>query len=492
MSTKNIYGKVILSLQLIVSALLIFLLTDIGILNTDGTLIVVGVLSVLWLFALMMQITRSGRKVGWVYSTFIFVLLGIFSFYLFRTNAALLRLIEPSGKDASSAQISVVVKRGSRAESLTDLKGKRFGTQASIDAEHMEEVLESLSQHYDGDMQTLAYQSYMEAAYGLFDGRVDAMLLNEAYRAMLAEEFPRFNEETLVLDSYEYKRETSTADHRGDSALQNLEVSKQPFIVYISGNDGYGAISEAGRSDVNILMAVNPTTRKILLTTTPRDYYVTLPFAPDYKDKLTHAGIYGIETSMSVLEELYDIQISYYARINFSGFQEVVDALGGVDVYSDYAFTANVDGETTTFHEGVNYGVTGAEALRFVRERYAFVEGDFQRGRNQMHMINAVIDKATSPAIIVSYLDLMDSLASAVATNMPKEKMMDLVNFQLEDKPEWDMSSQAAEGWPDSAPCYSSWGYDDAGNLIERSVVIPNEESVAACREKIYALLEGR
>ena len=244
--------------------------------------------------------------------------------------------------------------------------------------------------------------------------------------------------------SYLWKTNSMLTDLTGGEILgflSNVDVAEEPFTIYVSGNDSYGEVTlEEGRSDVNILLTVNPNTRQILMTTTPRDYYVELPFGEGCWDKLTHAGNYGIDCSMQTLERLYDVEIDYYLRVNFSGFESIVDALGGVEVYSDYAFTSLHSG----YYFDVGYNsVDGAEALAFVRERYAFEEGDVQRGKNQMAMIRAIMDKATSPAVISGYLSLMDSVSDSFITNMPKGSISDLVKMQLNEGGSWNIVSNS-------------------------------------------------
>ena len=259
-------------------------------------------------------------------------------------------------------------------------------------------------------------------------------------------------------------------------------AASKPFTVYISGNDGYGETEAEGRSDVNILLTVNPETHQIVMTTTPRDYYIELPAERfgGARDKLTHAGIYGIDVSEEVLSELYGVHIDYYVRVNFSGFENIVDSLGGVSVWSDYDFTA-VSGES--FSYGYNE-VNGIEALAFVRERYAFTDGDFQRGRNQMYMIKAIIAKATSPSILMNYSDLLSSVESCVLTDIPKNLLTSLIRLQLDGNPEWNIVSNSVGGYGDMQPTYS-------GGSESLSVIWPDEESVAAAAELIRRCING-
>ena len=258
-------------------------------------------------------------------------------------------------------------------------------------------------------------------------------------------------------------------------AAPDVEVAEEPFTVYISGNDSYGEVTTAeGRSDVNILLTVNPNTRQILMTTTPRDYYVELPFGEGCWDKLTHAGNYGIDCSMQTLEALYDVEIDYYLRVNFSGFESIVEALGGVDVYSEYEFTA---ASGHYFMQGYN-AVDGPAALAFVRERYAFEAGDVQRGRNQMAMIQAIIDKAMSPALLTGYMGLMESVSDSFVTNMPKSSVGDLMKLQLREGGSWNVVTNSVSGYVSEAYTYS-----DSSQLL--SVMLPDEASVQYAAELI-------
>ena len=285
--------------------------------------------------------------------------------------------------------------------------------------------------------------------------------------------------------SYLWKTNSMLTDLTGGEILgflSDVDVSEEPFTIYVSGNDSYGEVTlEEGRSDVNILLTVNPNTRQILMTTTPRDYYVELPFGEGCWDKLTHAGNYGIDCSMQTLERLYDVEIDYYLRVNFSGFESIVDALGGVEVYSDYAFTSLHSG----YYFDVGYNsVDGAEALAFVRERYAFEEGDVQRGKNQMAMIRAIMDKATSPAVIPGYLSLMDSVSDSFITNMPKGSISDLVKMQLNEGGSWNIVSSSVNGYVSEAYTYS-----DSSQLL--SVMMQDEASVQHASELIEKCENG-
>ena len=271
--------------------------------------------------------------------------------------------------------------------------------------------------------------------------------------------------------------------------LSNAEakkITKEPFVVYLSGVDTRGDLTEKARSDVNIIAAVNPVTKQVVLINTPRDYYVDLA-GTNSKDKLTHAGLYGVQTSMDTLGNLYGVDVQHYIRINFAGFINIVDALGGVDVYSDQAFTSvGSPGyyDPTTFAEGWNH-LDGKAALAFARERHAFKTGDVQRGINQMKVIDAMLNKIKSPALLMGFSKIMDSAADCFVTSLSQNQISALVRMQLSDFAEWNIESYTVTGSSGSSTkCYSAKGQ-------KLYVMKPDENSVAKAKEMIAAVLGG-
>ncbi len=278
-------------------------------------------------------------------------------------------------------------------------------------------------------MKTEEYESLTDEANALLNGNVDAAVFNEGYMSMIDESVEGFSEKVKILYQYGVKTEVKKE--------KNVDVT-EPFNVYISGIDVDGPITTNSRSDVNLIMTVNPQTKKILLTTTPRDYYVTIPeVSGEKRDKLTHAGIYGVDRSMATLENLYGIDISYYARINFTSLVKIVDALDGVDVDSDYEFTT-LHGNYK-INKGMNH-LNGEQALGFARERYSFEDGDNQRGRDQEKVLTAIIHKATTPAILKNANELIAGVSDSVQTNMTSEEMSKFIQMQLDDPSSWNVS----------------------------------------------------
>ena len=275
------------------------------------------------------------------------------------------------------------------------------------------------------------------------------------------------------------------------------KITKEPFTVYISGIDvmhdpSSGKLvnseGESGqeRSDVNILAVVNPQTRQILLVTTPRDYYVVIPgISEGMSDKLTHAGLYGVDASMDTLAALYETEIKYYARMNFNALIEIVDTLGGVDVYSECEFTTGYESsgnDTFTVTKGYNH-LNGARALAFSRERNNLPEGDFQRGRNQQAVITAMMRKMLSPAMLLKAGSVMSSVGENAETNLSRAQINGLIKYQLDNGAKWSVKSIAAEGIPEDNYCYSLEGV--------ANVVVPDEESVQSIIGEINLVEEG-
>ena len=275
----------------------------------------------------------------------------------------------------------------------------------------------------------------------------------------------------------------------GDDTVTDYEamaITTEPFVVYLSGVDNRGELTEDARSDVNILAVVNPVTKRVALINTPRDYYVDLA-GTDSKDKLTHAGLYGVETSMETLGNLYGIEVDEYVRINFAGFIDIVDALDGIDVYSDYTFTSvGSPGyyDPTDFVEGWNH-LDGKAALAFARERHAFATGDIQRGINQMKVIDAMLEKIKSPALLTNYSRLLAAVADNFVTSLSSGQIAALVRMQLSDFAAWDIENCSVTGSSSSSThCYSAQGQ-------KLYVMTPDEASVDAAKALIQSVLSG-
>jgi LCP family protein required for cell wall assembly len=271
-------------------------------------------------------------------------------------------------------------------------------------------------------------------------------------------------------------RISNRAQQEGGVAANNKKVNEEPFIIYLSGMDDEGDVSLYGHSDVNIYAVCNPKTRQILLMSTPRDSFITITdgVKTGY-DKLTHAGNKGIEYSMKALTGLYGISPDYYVRVNFTGCVNIVDALGGITINSEVEFTSGWEAWYDSYHYNIGPNkCNGQQTIAFVRERKAFDDGDFQRGRNQEAAVSAIIAQATSPAILMNYSDVLDSISDMMITNMPTSTISTLVKDQLTDSTSWNIQSYSVDGYTPDELLYGQV-YDDTPPM---NVVLPYKESI--------------
>ena len=305
------------------------------------------------------------------------------------------------------------------------------------------------------------------AMEALTNKNIDVSVFNSANTQLTKESDDTFdkNFEIIATFTVQVKRTTEKAPA--------ADASK-PFAIYISGIDTYGGISTVSRSDVNMLAIANPKTQQLLLINTPRDYYVQLHGTTGTKDKLTHAGIYGVDMSRKTLEDLYQIEIPYYVRVNFSSLVSIVDTLGGIEVYSDYDFKS--------FRTGYNT-LNGKQALEFSRERYSFSEGDRQRGRNQQRVIEAIVAKMSTPGALVNYQSLLGSVGGAVQTNIPPAFITSLASSQVQSGKRWSTKSISVDGAGSMGPTYSM-------GAQQLYIMIPDQTSLQAARDAAAAQLK--
>ena len=466
---KNIAGKLITLIQLAVSVICIVLIWNSGLAPTKYLVPLIIVLLILFVITHALQYLKNNvsRYLGQIISLLMTIILAVGSVALLKTDDVLKAV---GGATYKTDNMVVVVKKDDKADNIMDAENYRFGYQTVVDQKNTKKMVKDVEKVIGRDLKAETYESLTDEANGLLNGNIDAAIFNEGYMSLIDESVEGFSDQVKILYQYGIKTEIK----------EEKQVSvDEPFNVFISGIDVAGPITTNSRSDVNIIMTVNPQTRKILLTTTPRDYYVTIPgISGEQRDKLTHAGIYGVDASMATLEQLYGIDISYYARVNFTSLETIVDALGGVDVNSEVEFEKN----GYSFHKGVNH-MNGAQALTFSRERYSFAEGDNQRGKDQEAVLTAVIQKATSPAILKSANEILASVSDCVETNMTQDEMAKFINMQLTEGGSWNIESQAASGTGDTQACYSS-----GSQLLY--VMWPDETVVSDVSKKIKEVMK--
>lgn len=377
-----------------------------------------------------------------------------------------------STSNYSEYSMSVVVLKDSDVHNVTQLDSVTGPT--DTDNENIQKLIADIKTSQSKELTVEQSTSYLAAYKSLISGEAKAIVLNSVFENIIESEYPDYASKISKIYTKKITKEVAAP-----------KVSKnKSFNVYVSGIDTYGPISSVSRSDVNILMTVNQDSKKILLTTTPRDSYVPIADGGNnQKDKLTHAGIYGVDSSIHTLENLYGVDINYYVRLNFTSFLKLIDLLGGVDVYNDQEFTSRHG----KFHFPVgNVHLDSEQALGFVRERYSLADGDRDRGRNQQKVIVAIIQKLTSTEALKNYSDIIQGLQDSLQTNMPIETMIDLINTQLESGGSYKVNSQDLKGTGRMG--LPSYAMPDS-NLYMMEI---DDSSLASVKTAIQDVLEGR
>mgnify|MGYP002640302253 FL=1 len=469
-------GMAFFALQLVASVAFLWLLCWMDILIMEYLLGIAGVLLVLLGITLISQLAvrGKGKIIGKVFSFMMTVVLVIGSFYLYKTGGALFHI---AGGSSESHKMVAVVREDDSAKELGDAEDYIFGIQYATDGENTDKALANINKKLKKSIETKVFDNMEDMAKALMSEEIDIIVYDSSYQSTMEKAVEDFKSGTKVI--YECEIEETQ-----DLSL-DVPVQTEPFTVYISGIDIYGNVEDMSRSDVNIIATVNPKTHQILLVTTPRDYYVEIPgISGGMRDKLTHAGNYGVDVSIDTLEELYQVSIPFYARLNFTSFINIIDILGGVDVESEFDFTTGTDaGAVVEIQEGTNH-LNGQEALAFARERHALDDGDNQRGKNQQALITAMIKKMVSPSMIVKAADILDEAADSVETNMSMKQIRALIKQQLKDHSDWQIYSMAADGTPEENICYS------APNQY-LYVTVPNEDTVAEIAQTINKVEAG-
>lgn len=419
------------------------------------------------------------------------IVFSVGNFYLYKTHNTL-QVVTTQQKEVKNT-ISLLVKNDSEIENIHDLNEKIVGRLSSIDTVGTTQMLSHLQEQYGVDTESLlpfeivSFDSVEKEVEALYNDEVQAIILNESYRTNVLEYEPyaNFNNEVRSIDEVIYYTKID------NDALAVPEITKNSFNILISGNDTYGDVGELSRSDVNMVVTVNPETKTVLLTSIPRDSYVE--FVCDEQDaciagsndKITHTGLHGINTTKKTVENLLGITINYTFRANFSSVMEIVDAIGGIDVeipegMAVETFYANHTLEGV--HEGMNH-LQGERALAFARERYAYIDGDNQRVRNQQTVLKAIFAKATSPEIIVNYSSLLDAFQGAFDTTLSKDEITTLIKYQIQENPQWKFESYQLTGEGDQllSPELGQTAY----------VTIVDPYSITLAHDKIEAVLKG-
>lgn len=444
---KRKISLVVIILQLLVSVLFCVYVGMTGLAPLKYMIPLVIVAVFLLVYQVLSQMTDSSYIFGRVLALVFCAVFLVGANYVREGMAAFQNV---GGAKTKVDVISYYVMKDDKAKTLGDAKDYSFGILRAQDRENTNKALEDAKKKVGKDLKTVEYDDPLTMVDALYAKEVQALVLNKSFVDTVRDQYKTFQTDTRELDASQIETEVEEVEE-----FEDTDVTTKPFNVYISGIDVYGKISQTSRSDVNIIATVNPLTKKVLLTSTPRDYYVPLyskggkSYSGGMPDKLTHAGIYGVDCSLNTLEKLYDIDIDYYVRVNFTSLKEIVDLLGGVEVYSDYDFISDWGphgaGTHYKFKKGYNK-VNGKKALAFCRERHHFANGDYQRGRDHQHMIEAILNKVMSPSVLPNFSKLLKKSKSMFQTSMSKDKIISLCNMQLNDMAKWKISYANAEG----------------------------------------------
>lgn len=457
--------KVVVGIQLVIILLTLFILHRLNVLPLKFFIIAS---IILFLLEALMAFIVSRKNVivaqlGKLVSIVLSILLIIVTINVEKSNSMLEQI---TNSDSQVIRLNVIVMKDSGVEKLEELVDKDI-EYANGDTSEMKNGIEQLKKEIS-ECTMSEVDSVTTLADDLYNGKTDAIFVNEAYTSLLEETHETFSNDMSVIYSVDIKEDVTDFAKKAD-------VTNESFNIFISGIDTTGPVSTISRSDVNMVVTVNPVTKKILLTSIPRDYYVTLA-NKGKKDKLTHAGLGGVENSVKTVENFLGIEINYYAKVNFTSLIKMVDALGGIDVESPVSFT--------TLHgnyyikQGVNH-LNGEQALGFVRERYALSGGDNDRVKNQQRVLSAMIEKAMSPSILTNYSSVLDSISGSFETNMTTNEITSLIKMQLNDFSSWEITQIQLEG---TGTTMTGGAYMPGSNLY---YMLPNEDSVNSCKQQI-------
>lgn len=398
------------------------------------------------------------------------------SMYVYKTHSTLAGI---SGVNTEVTEVGIYVRADDSADSIEATADYVYGVLTDLDRANSDKAIQEVDSETGKTVQVQEYAGLTELVDGLLNGQTGAIVLNSAYLSVI-EEMDGYSDISSRIKELTVKKvETTIEPQETEAKAEESTNDGSVYTIFISGIDSRSGLVAKSRSDSNIIATVNTATRQVLLVSTPRDYFVPLSISGGQRDKLTHAGIYGVETSMGTLDMLYGTSTDYYFRLNFSGFETIIDALGGVDVYSDYEFV--------TLHgnyyiaPGMNH-LNGNQALGFVRERYSLPGGDHDRGKNQMKVIKAMIQKMTSTDFLLNYSNVLNALAGSFETSIPMDLISEIVKAQLSDGGDWNIVSYAVSGAGDTQPTWSGGA---------AYVMWPDESTVETAKALIQQVKDG-
>ena len=496
---RRTIGIIVALLMALVMILLTFELVFSGFLPLKYLAAAVLAMAVVFIIAALLMIlpSRKGPFIAGLILAIIASLVALAGFlYVRKVRTTVENIATPT---AEAAVVSVYMRATDTRDFEKSAVDLSYGVIADRDRANTDEAVSRLGAAYGFDPDIRPLESLPALVETLLEGGLDAIVMNRGFLAVLEDVEGLEDAESNLREVWSVRIEdeipqqpssagqdanpspsysSHAAEQYADGGEKITSGDGSTFAVYIGGSDSRTGLWERSRHDVNIIAMVNTKTKQIALVSTPRDYYVPLSISGGARDKLTHAGIYGVQVSMDSLADFYGIDIDYYFRVSFGGFVDIVNTLGGVTVYSDYSFSSY----GYTFYEGENY-MDGEAALAFVRQRHAFASGDRQRGRNQLAVIKALLGKMMSPELLTNFFGLMDALEGSFETSIPYDVLSRLVQDQLSGGGEWNVVSYSVDGSGDLQIPYSLSQY--------AYVMVPDMDTVYRARELFRQVCAG-
>ena len=467
-------GMIVTLLLVILIMLLSYMLIKLNILPYHYLIVLIVILGIVTLTLSKVMLISKYKVWLKVISIIISLILVIVSIvaniYIFKTY----NFMDAINNDKKIYENYYILVLNNTYNKIDELKNKKIGT-FNESTDMYDNVIKELDKKLTYTKKE--YISIDNLLKSLTNKESDGIILSNIMYEFTKEEDKAFESKVKIIDTIKVEKEDKVKD-------TNLNISKDVFTIYISGIDTYGDIKLRSRSDVNMLVTINPTTYEILLTSIPRDYYVQLHNTKGYKDKLTHAGIYGVNMSIETIEDLLNINIDYYVRVNFSTLVNVVDIIDGIDINSDASFTPWTD-RSFTVKKGMNH-FTGKQALAYARERYAYKEGDRHRVQNQQDVITAIIKKLTSTkTLLTKYTTLLNSIKNSFQTNINLDDLAPLVQLQLSKMPNWTIKKYSLNGT-------NSSGYTYTMGEQKVFVMTPDQKTIDKAYEYISGMKKGK
>ena len=482
---KLLSRRILLLIQLIVSIVFLGYIYYLKMFPMKYYLILVGIVVLLWLFMSFfikrgIKKKRKENKYGLlIFSKLLSLALSAVLIFVsvmaFKGNNFLANI---SGSLTQTRVISLYVKKESKYKNLSDiqedLKTMKVGIASEKGTKNINTAIAEIEANTSEDLKTKDYKDYSALGDAIMNNKVDVAIVDNSYTALLEANHEGMDDELRSLYQVEI-------EERIQSVTQTTNVTEKPFIVYLTGIDTYGTVSAISRADVNLAVCVSPKQKQILMVSIPRDTQITL-HKNGKMDKLTHSAMYGIDETISTIEDFLDLKVNYYAKTNFSGITNIIDALGGVTIDSPYAFK--------TLHG--NYQIVkgknemdGNKALCFVRERHALPNGDFDRGRNQQRLLKAMLSKAMSPKIITNYSQILQAVEGCFETNMTSDEIKSLIHMQLDDMAKWETFNVQLSG--DSKISYKTYSMKGKKSYT----MVPSKKSLNGIKKAIDKIENG-